>query len=314
MKIKDILLIFLIGIVVGVIISPLAKLASPQNITSPLSLTQAQTCPATENKEKILGLEKSSPQKSFAELIKEGQEKPVEAEMEENKLSLYEGKIEVAVFGDSMVDVMGTSLPYLRSYLQNYYPQAQLQLFNYGIGAQNIEQALTRIEENYHYQERDYPSLPELNPDIIVLGSFSYNPFEKDKDELYQHWANLAVLVDLIKNKTSSRIIMLAEIAPNKENFGQGPKGVNWSAEVSQKHAVKIQEYLKNTISFAKAYELPLADAYSLSLVENEEGNLKYINSEDHIHQNSAGNNLMAQLIAQEIFSLNLFSVGKKLK
>lgn len=307
MKNKLVILIFLMGILLGMSLSPLAG-GKPQEFISPLSMPLAQN-----SEEKVLGTSQ------FANIITQTIKKnylpsasPVSQTVTKKLItpqySAYDGNISIAIFGDSMVDVMGTNLPYLREELQKFFPLAKYQLYNYGIGAQNIEQGKQRLEQAYHYKDRQYPSIMELNPDVIIIDSFAYNPFkEKTEDELYQHWANLASIIDLANNNTRSKIIILATIAPNKEKFGQGPQGLNWPPNTAWQQAVKINNYLLNTIKYAKANDLPLIDVYHQTLLSNGEGNLNYINPNDHIHQNEAGNQLLAKNIAEAIYSLKLF-------
>jgi len=327
MKIRELLLAFFVGVVIGVGISPLTNKTPQQALLSPLTSSVADDsvvsspCPCSAQ-EKVLGaneeekeiIKTPKPATSyFGQLINSSpvpvSPTPVKElkNIETFSTSSYQGKITCAIFGDSMVDVMGTELTSFKSSLKKYYPQATIKLYNFGIGAQNVEQAFERVEQEYNYQDRRYSSLIDLNPDIVVLGSFSYNPFSEPEDELYRHWASLVKIIDKIKNNTKAKIIILAEIAPNKEKFGQGPKGVNWDQDFAWQHATKIQSYLENAVNFAKTHELEIADAYHKTLKQNNEGSLSYINPDDHIHQNEAGNLLMAQLLAEKIYKLNLF-------
>ncbi len=299
MKIKKVLLIFLLGITMGITLSPFAS-KLPQNILiSPIEFSLAQredlTLPASE--EEVLGVcqtkPKQSPSPRFADLLIH---KPADTKTEDKKLnlSLYDGTITVAVFGDSMIDTLDTGLPYLKSALQNYYPKAKFRLFNYGLGAQNIEEALKRLDQAYKQDDRNYPPLLELNADVVVVNSFSYNPFgDTEEDPLYKHWANLVILTDLIKQKTKAKIIILADLAPY-----QNPALQNTDT---------ITQYLQNTIEFSRAYNLVLANVYEKSLTANHWGDLKYIDNYDHIHPSSSGKRLTSQVLAQTIYQLNLF-------
>jgi lysophospholipase L1-like esterase len=306
MKFKKILLVFLIGIILGLSLSPLTDKLPIEALLSP--------------EEKVLGSEDQL-DSQFADLMAEPTPvpkktaKPIPSPKAtsspkptpEPQFSTYNKEIKVAVFGDSMSDTMGAGLPFLRASLRNYYPQAQLKLYNYAIGCQNIEMALGRIEESYSYRDRNNPPLKQIKPDIVILGSFSYNPFKQGEDEIYRHWANFAKLVDWVKRNTEAKVVILAEIAPNKAKFGQGPKGVNWPADFAWEHALLISQYLENTISFAQANKIPLANAYHYTLATNGEGKLDYISTDDHLHQNTLGNSIIAQLLAQQIYDLGLF-------
>lgn len=321
MKLKQILLIFLIGIVIGLGLSPLTDKNPKEVILSPIILTLAKTkkliLPTSE--ENVLGSSQNNQSNQqtndqltnnqtsqFGDLIATPSS---ETNNQENILtpSLYNKTIKIAIIGDSIVNNMETDLPYLHASLQSYYPKAKLELFNYGINSQNIEQALTRLDKEYNHNNRSYPTLKSLNPNIIIISSFSYSPFNQGEDEIYRHWAGLAKLVEWVKKNTKAKPIILAEISPNKEKFGQGEKGINWQPDKAHDYATLIQEYLENTISFAKGNYLPLANAYQSSLNSNKEGKLSYINKENYIHQSEVGNSLMAKMLAEEIAKLGAF-------
>lgn len=251
-------------------------------------------------------------QTSSTDLVAQTPDQKVEEEIkgekkEDSDQSNYSGKITIAVIGDSMTDLMGPGLPYLKTVLQNYYPRAEFNLLNYGVGAENIEKGLERIKNDYSYKEKHYSSLASVNPDIVIIESFAYNPFENQEAELDRHWLALTRMVDFIKSQTKAQIIISITIAPTKEKFGQGPGGVNWSQDLAWQQANRINQYLENAVRFAQSTGLPLVDVYHQTLLSNGEGNLDYISSHDHIHQNEAGNKLIARLLGRKIFSLALF-------
>jgi len=322
MKANEIFLVFFFGLVIGVILGPLIKQRLEKILISPVPVISAevQDLKLPLDQRQILGISSPSEKPAstkkkktihFADLI--NQIKPqADSESSAKKKSQlnqsnYQGEISLAVFGDSMVDLMGENLPYLRNALEEYYPQAKLKLFNYGIGSQNISQGLARLNQDYHYKERDYPPLLALNPDIIVLDPFNYNPFADSQDELYRHWAELNQIVEMINDNTQAQVIILATIAPHKQSFGQGAEGVNWTQDQAWLQANRINQYLKNSLLFAQEMELPSVDVYHQSLDENGEGKLEYIKAEDHLHQNEAGNRLIAKLLAEKIYQLKIF-------
>lgn len=323
-RVRKSVLIFLTGMLIGLSTASLIKKTPKQAIISPVSLSLAETkdliMPLSENQ--ILGVQtenvetkqtndpeqdKSSFFTLVDEAIKPEDEKiRVEEEKENIKQSDYQGQITVAVVGDSMTDLMKPGLPYLKTELKKHYPQAHFSLFNYGVGADNIENGMARIKGSYDYQGRSYSPLIETNPDIVVIESFAYNPFPEEDNLLLRHWQDLQDFVNYIKSSTEADIIILATIAPTKEKFGQGPNGVNWPIETAYQHAEKINSLLDNTVRFAQSKNLPLVDIYHQTLLDNGEGNPKYINSNDHIHQNEAGNQLIAKHLADKIVDLSL--------
>ena len=205
----------------------------------------------------------------------------------------------IAIIGDSMVDTMGEVLEYLDSALKKKYPQTKFLLYNYGTGAQNIEMGLARFGSHFKYQSRDYQSLPELKPDILIVASFSYNPFTPhDRD---RHWLTLTSLVQQAKT-VSSNVYMLAEIAPLRADFGKGPQGVNWSDDSNYEHSGRIIEQLQNAVGLSKSLQVPLIDAFSPSFnPQTQEGNRSYVNPSDGIHPSVEGHQFMAEKIAQTL-------------
>lgn len=206
----------------------------------------------------------------------------------------------IAVFGDSMVDTMGDTLDILHSALKNKYPEIEFKLYNYGIGSQNVSQGLDRLCQTYNYKNRHYPSLCDLKPDIIILGSFSYNPFYPyDRNK---HWLILSKLIEEAQ-RVSPRVYILAETAPLRNDFGKGNNGVNWDTSTASVHADHIIQQLENTLGLSQTLHVPLIDAFSITQSNNntKEGSKKYINPNDGIHPSTLGHKLMANLIALTI-------------
>jgi len=202
----------------------------------------------------------------------------------------------IALYGDSMIDTMGEKLDYLDKALKAKYLQTNFQLYNYGIGSQNIEEGLARFENNFSYQSRNYPPIGQIKPDVIILGSFSYNVFpEHDK---IRHYQKLSELVLKAKQITPN-VYLLVEIAPLKTGFGKGEGGVNWPQDVSYNHALKIIDQLENAISLAS--QVGIIDAYKLSRNDGRFGNPVYVSGHDGIHPSTEGHVLMANLISRTI-------------
>jgi hypothetical protein len=162
----------------------------------------------------------------------------------------------IAVYGDSMVDTMGERLEYLEHELTKKYPHTRFDLYNYGMGSNNAEDGLTRWSKPFHYMDRNYPPITEIEPDIIIMGSFAYNvftPHNRDK-----HWLALTDLVQRAQQITPN-VYMLAEIAPLRRGFGFGPNGVNWSPTTAYTHTGNIIEQLKNAIGLSQTCKNPTA-------------------------------------------------------
>ncbi len=201
----------------------------------------------------------------------------------------------IVVYGDSMVDTMGERLEYLEHALKRKYPNVNFTLYNFGKGAENVEMGLNRFGSELHYQDRNYPNLYNIKPDIIIVGSFAYNPFTPyDRD---RHWLGLTKLILKAKELTTNSYI-LAEIAPLRKDFGKGPNGVNWEEQTNYEHSGRIIEQLENAVGLSKALNIPLIDSFNPSLATADEGKRIYVNPGDGIHPNVAGHEFMAEKIA----------------
>jgi len=204
----------------------------------------------------------------------------------------------IAIFGDSMVDTMGEELEYLQKTLTNKYPQNKFNLYNYGIGGQNVEQGLARFESTFVNRERQYPPIPALAPDILIIGSFAYNPFSiHDRN---RHYSLLRELVAKAKN-VSSNVYLLAEIAPLKIGFGKGKNGVNMPENDAFQHASHIVEQLDDVINLSTAENIPLINVYYKSRLDGSFGDPYFVNKDDGIHPSVAGHYLTAESIGERI-------------
>ncbi|OGD97374.1 hypothetical protein A3A49_00990 [Candidatus Curtissbacteria bacterium RIFCSPLOWO2_01_FULL_38_11b] len=204
----------------------------------------------------------------------------------------------IALYGDSMIDTMGENLDYLSKSLGALYPKTTFKFYNYGIGSQNIEQGLARWDKEFQYQNRHYDPIDQIKPDVIVLGSFAYNPFPAhDKN---RHYIKLKELVSKAKLYTAN-VYLLAEIAPLNNGFGRGPGGINWPEDLAAKQTNNIVEQLENPITVSKSDNVTLINAYKESLMIGKFGNPVYISSNDGIHPSVEGHVLMANLIAKTI-------------
>ncbi len=205
----------------------------------------------------------------------------------------------IVIYGDSMVDTMGEVCEYLDHALKKTYPSISFLCYNFGVGSQNVKDGIARFHNRLDYQSRHYPSIDEIKPDIIVLGSFAYNVLiPPDRDE---HWLRYTDLVHEAQ-KTGAQIYMLAEIAPLRATFGSGPQGVNWETHTVIKHSGHIIDQLENVLGLSRTLHVPLIDSYTPSLLEGKkEGKAEYVNPSDGIHPSVAGHEFMSQKIAETI-------------
>lgn len=208
-------------------------------------------------------------------------------------------RMSIAIVGDSMVDTMGTNLPYLQLELSKVYPATVFTLLNYGIGSTNIDTGLDRLQHAYSYQDRAYPPITTVKPDVAIIESFAYNPLPLSDDNLAHHANMLTQMIQTLQAQSSSKVMLLATITPNSDQFGLGPGGVNWDSEAQTRQTDAINAYLKNTFQVAKTLKIPIIDAYypSQDLLGN--GLLNYISAHDHIHPSVAGHEFIAKRIVE---------------
>jgi len=216
---------------------------------------------------------------------------------DEKKNTLSQESYTIAAIGDSMVETMGGNLEYLGKALKNKYPDTGFAFYNYGLGAENVSEGLARFDKSYSYLSRNFPPLHELSPDVIIVGSYAYNPlvpYDRQK-----HWSELASMVVMAKEITPN-VYVLAEIAPLESGFGNGVGGVNWPESMAKEHSVHIIEQLENAIAIASVLEVGLIDVYSASTrKESIYGEQVYVNQHDNIHPSVDGHTFMAQKIAE---------------
>lgn len=213
-------------------------------------------------------------------------------------IKLSKKKYVIAAFGDSMIDTMGDQLDYLQSALLEKYPGTQFVFYNYGIGAQNVSDGLARFQSPFMYKERSYPPITQIGADVIILGTFAYNPFSShDRNRHYQEYSQL---VEQAK-QTSSSIYVLVEIAPLGNTFGKGKNGINWPPDLARTQALHIIEQLENGISVGKTLSVPVIDTFHMTQLSGQFGEASYVNSDDGIHPSVAGHQFMADLIAQTV-------------
>lgn len=203
----------------------------------------------------------------------------------------------IAIIGDSMVDTMGDDLEYLKKELQSKYPGVAFVMYNYGKGSENVVEAINRFGDRYSYKSRTYPPLSDSNADILIVGSYAYNPLFREGQN---HWLSLADLIQRSKQITP-KVYVLAEIAPLQIGFGEGEGGVNWPLEISIPHVEKIVSGLNNAIGLAETLEVGLIDVYSKSRGADGYGLSTYVSSHDGIHPSIEGHELTAQIIANTL-------------
>lgn len=205
----------------------------------------------------------------------------------------------IAIIGDSLVDTMQTSFPYLTESLHNRFPDVDFKLYNYGMGSENVEKGLARFDQKLIYKDRIYPPLSTLSPDIVIIGSWAYNPYYPPDPQKHKR-----LLTEVVKKTqaTGAHIYLLEELAPLGSDFAKGVGGVSFSKEEAVKQSKRIIEQLHNVKDIAKSFNILLIDVYDKTKMSASEfGQTIYTNQTDGIHPSPLGHRLTADIIAQTL-------------
>lgn len=200
----------------------------------------------------------------------------------------------IALLGDSMVNTLGPTFFNLTQSLYRYYPNYRLfRTLNFGKGSDTIDGGLSRLSD-----------LVNQKPDIIVIESFAYNNFGNTPTGFNHHQEILNQIISTLQSKLpNSKLVILATIAPNPNLFAKGV--YDFDSPTRLEKTQTIGKYLQRTVSYAQSNNLPLANVYQPSLV-NEIGDPLYIDSIDHIHPSSQGKELIGNILAKTIFDNHL--------
>jgi len=214
-----------------------------------------------------------------------------------SSIPLSKNRYTIVVYGDSMVSAMGENLEWLRSSLKKKYPNVIFDLYNYGMNDENLDVGFARFHKPLTYKSRNYPKIDELNPDIIIIGSYAYHPFNPyDRD---QHWLGLTRLLDEAKTVQTNTYI-LVEIAPLKKEFAKGADGYNYSEAEALTESNHITEQLKNALSLSKALTIPAIDIYNKSF-DGTDVNASLIDPNNHLYPSDNGQIVTADTIVDTI-------------
>ncbi|MEX0895578.1 MAG: hypothetical protein WDZ94_01405 [Patescibacteria group bacterium] len=201
----------------------------------------------------------------------------------------------IVIMGDSMIDTLDSHFPQLAEEFEARYA-ATFNVHNYGVGAENVASGLERFAQPLEYKDRSHPAIPDSQADVIIIGSFAYNPFS-DHD-LNNYWIKMAELVDTAKT-TGADVYMLAEVAPVRERFAFG--SLEWTVDRRIDHAQKIVDQFNSFLNLSTALEVPVIDAYTPSKKEGDFGNGAYTSLTDGIHANTAGKLLIIEEILKTV-------------
>lgn len=206
----------------------------------------------------------------------------------------------VALFGDSMIDTLGTALTDVGVALSKQFPDKIFTLYNYGAGGENIEAGITRLTNSYTYLGQQKPSLLSIKPDVVVIESFAYNHWTDSQSDIDRHWLAIAKSIETIKRYDPNiKIVLAATIAPYCPTYTDGSANLPPERKLFQCQTVK--KYLDNMYRFATSQNYPLANAFHESLLGDGNGAPTFINQTDHIHYSEKGRTLFANEVAEAI-------------
>jgi len=213
---------------------------------------------------------------------------------ESGVIKLSKQQYSIALVGDSMFDTLNDELDFFTEALNKRY-DARFTIYNYGMGAQNAEMALERFTQDSDYDDRGLLALEKLKPDVIIINSFGYNPF--DPHSVDRHWLALATLIDTAR-KITPQVYLVSDIAPKHSTFGLG--STDWTLSVRTARAKNVAELLQSTQRLAPAVNVPLIDLYAETADESGFGDASYT-STDGIHPNTEGKELTLERIAESL-------------
>jgi hypothetical protein len=209
--------------------------------------------------------------------------------------------VNIVLLGDSMIDTLSPDTCQLS--FRQYFPQSKVNLLKYGYGSTNIESAKKRLTETTTYKNISNPSIISQNPNIIVIESFAYNNFGNSQSGIDRQTQALRDLTTLIKEQLpDTKIVLAATIAPNSIVYGNGIKGIYYSAIEKVERVNTVKLYLQNLINFAGKNNFALADAFHPSLF-GQNGLEQLIDSADHLHPSVLGTELFCDTVAKSILT-----------
>lgn len=223
-------------------------------------------------------------------------EKPVKQSSADETSTKVKGEYRIAILGDSMVDTAGKGFFGLEKRLNDYYPEADIEVFNYGAGATDLENGLFRLTNDYQYLGEIVPALLKVEPDIVIVESMAYNHWTDAQEDLDRQWLTMGRIVETIKKDSQAEAVFLTTIAPNTKVYAKNIDGLNLTEEDRLNRVKTVRMYIKNMINFSSSQGVPLINIYQATLGEGGEGGLKYI-AEDGLHPSGEGHKLTAEMI-----------------
>lgn len=210
--------------------------------------------------------------------------------------------ITIVLVGDSMTEFLGANPEQFKKYLKEYYPNQIFNVLNYGFGSTNILSVPERFEKETLHLGVTYPPIINQEPDLIMIESFGNNPlaqFPQEEGIKIQN-ETLDKIINIIKTKSpKTKVIFVATISPLRTRYGENI--VNLLPEKRMEWADLRISYIKNHIKYANDHHIPLINIYEESLLDNGDGNIDYINTNDFIHPSVTGIDFISQRLAKGV-------------
>jgi lysophospholipase L1-like esterase len=195
----------------------------------------------------------------------------------------------VVFWGDSITD--NAFYPRtIEKYVRGRYPSMKVDFVNLGWGGDNTS--------TVRRMERD---LLPVNPTLVFIdlgmNDGGYKPYEDRTGDAYI--AGMTQLVDLIRTKTSARIIL---ITPTP--YEPGVRTDDQARKLDVFYPQTIRKISDRLVAFAKEKAIPVVDlnaAYAKTVAKIKAGAPSFRFTGDSIHPNAVGQALMAFLILKGI-------------
>lgn len=214
----------------------------------------------------------------------------------------------IFMVGDSMTEELGPHGGKLNEFINTLYQSTpgnqRIVIDNYAKGSTNLLGLTEAMNQKITVGDKELDPLLSRQFDVILIESFGYNPLSQFGLEggIKMQTKTLDELMKLLTaTHPNSAIVFVATIAPNKANYAQQSAPGN-TLEEREAQANERMEYIKNHMAYAKAHNIPLIDIYTKSLTPGDDGDLAYINPNDHIHPSFKGIDFISHEIANFIF------------
>jgi hypothetical protein len=258
--------------------------------TQPVAIAEPDTTSA------VLGLNDEQPvATSSASLTATDSATLVELGEDGEKIAVKKDEYTIILYGDLMIDALDTHLEKIEAEFARKY-DASFTVYNYGVAEETAEEGLERFSEPLQFMGRDYPPLADLEPDIIIIGSYAYHPTDPYNRDA--HWLGIAGLVEAAK-KTNAAVYLMTDIAPLGADFGK--RTFAWTTQQRIEHARIIIQQLENVMALSDGLDVRLIDLYDRTQKEDGFGSSTFTDSSTGITPNGIGKDVAVNEMVKRI-------------